>query len=329
MDTIRAHYCPTLISLPARRRPTILLIGPHGQVGFELSRSLAPLGEVVTAGRTGAVVSLDLARPAEIRQVVRQVQPALIVNAAAYTAVDKAETERDLAMAINGVAPGVLAEEARRINAALVHYSTDYVFPGDGQQPWCEDDVTGPLNHYGVTKLAGEDAIRAADVAHLILRVSWVYGLHGANFVKTMLRLGAQRPELSIVDDQIGAPTSARVIADVTAQILAQGQADWQCFFEQRGGVVHLACHGYTNWHDFAARIFDLARQRGVPLAVTKLLPLATSQYPTPACRPLNSRMNCSRLSERFGLKAPTWEMALDQSLPVEGSTHTAQCKAA
>jgi dTDP-4-dehydrorhamnose reductase len=329
METIRAHYCPAAISLPPRRRPTILLIGLHGQVGWELTRSLEPLGNVVWAGRSSQSHPLDLTQPEQIRRVVREVQPQLIVNAAAYTAVDKAETERDLAHAVNAAAPGVLAEEADRAHAALLHYSTDYVFNGSGEVPWREDDPTGPLNHYGATKLAGEEAIRATGIPHLIFRVSWVYGLHGANFVKTMLRLGAQRKELSIVDDQIGAPTSARAIADVTAQVLAQGCRDWCGFFRQHGGAVHLACQGWTSWHDFAATIFDLARQRGLPLAVTSLKRIPTSQYPTPAQRPLNSRMNCQRLEERFGLQAPAWDIALEQSLPLPMELPQAQVKAA
>jgi dTDP-4-dehydrorhamnose reductase len=326
MSTIRACYWNDLLpSTPAR--PTILLIGPTGQVGWELSRSLLPLGNVIHAGRqtagiagTPTFISLDLANPRPIREVIRQVQPRLIVNAAAYTAVDKAETERDAAMAINGIAPGILAEEARHVQAALVHYSTDYIFDGSGETPWREDDPTGPLNHYGATKLAGEEALRSVDVPHLILRVSWVYGLHGANFVKTMLRLGGQRTELSIVDDQIGAPTSARVIADITAQILAQAGGDWHGFLQQHGGAVHLACQGCTSWHGFAARIFELARQQDMPLAVRSLRPIHTSDYPTPARRPLNSRMNCQRLLQRFGLQAPSWEAALEQSLPLPAS---------
>jgi len=329
METFRAHYCPELVAAAPRCRPTILFVGLTGQVGWELARSLQPLGDVVRAGRSQAPLVLDLERPEQIRDVVRHVQPQLIVNAAAYTAVDKAETERERALAANGVAPGVLAEEARRVQAALVHYSTDYDIDGSGETPWCEDDPTGPLNHYGATKLAGEQAIRAADVPHLILRTSWVYGLHGANFAKTMLRLGGQRSELSIVDDQIGAPTSARAIADVTAQILAQGLRDWCGFLQQYGGVVHLACQGSTSWHGFARQIFDLARQAGFPLAVSTLKPIPTRDYPTPARRPLNSRMNCSRLWDRFRLQAPAWETALEQSLPLPASVAAAESRAA
>jgi dTDP-4-dehydrorhamnose reductase len=322
-QTIRV-FDSTAVAPDNPARPKILLIGPSGQVGWELSRSLAPLGEVIHAGRQpgGAIAAqrfefLELAHPRQIRDVVRGVQPQLIVNAAAYTAVDKAEAQRELAMAINGVAPRILAEEARRAQAALVHYSTDYIFDGSGDIPWQEDDPAAPLNHYGATKLAGEEAIRAVGVPHLILRVSWVYGLHGANFVKTMLRLGEQRTELSIVDDQIGAPTSARVIADCTARILALGCNDWPGFFQQHGGLLHLACQGCTSWFGFAQRIFELARRRGAALAVKSQRPIPTSAYPTPARRPHNSRLNCQRLSQHFGLQPPTWEAALEHSLPL------------
>jgi dTDP-4-dehydrorhamnose reductase len=308
----------------ANRRPRILLTGRNGQVGWELSRTLQSLGEVIAVGHRSTAPGesvtawkLELSEPDEIRKLVRQVQPDLIVNAAAYTAVDKAESERDAAIAINGIAPGVLAEEAERLRAALVHFSTDYIFDGSGTTPWREDDPTGPLNHYGASKLAGEEAIRASGAAHLILRVSWVYGLHGANFVKTMLRLGSERPTLKIVDDQIGAPTSARAIADVTGQILAMGVRNFAGFFRERGGAYHFACSGETSWHGFATAIFELARQHGMPLTLTSVLPIPTSEYPTPARRPLNSRLDCSRLAERFGLGAPLWPTALAQSFPL------------
>lgn len=305
------------------RRPRILLTGPTGQVGWELSRSLQPLGEVVAVGRTspadGDSLALDLADANQVRCVVRQVRPDLIVNAAAYTAVDKAESEPELAMAINGVAPGILAEEARHIGAALLHYSTDYVFDGTGDRPWREEDPVAPPNTYGATKLAGEQAIVAVDVPHLILRVSWVYGLHGANFVKTMLRLGQERTALSVVEDQWGAPTSARVIADITSQILVQGRSDLPGFLRERGGIVHLVCQGETSWHRFALQIFELSRRQGTPLAVAQVSPIKSSEYPTPARRPSNSRMSCQRLWERFGLVPPLWTKALEQSLPQAG----------
>jgi len=293
----------------------ILLTGPNGQVGWELQRSLVSLGDVVALGREG----LDLRNPDEIRAVVREVKPSVIVNAAAYTAVDKAEDEPDLAMTINGAAPGVLAEEAKRFGAAIVHYSTDYVFDGGGDRPWHEDDQPNPLNEYGRSKLAGERAIQAVGVAHLILRTSWVYGLHGNNFVKTMLRLGAEREELSVVDDQVGAPTSARVIADITGQILAQGRGDVAGLLRERGGVVHLSCRGETSWRGFAEAIFRLARERGVPLTVGVVKPVAGKDYPSKAVRPGNSRLDNQRLPQRFSLCPPAWEVALEQSFPGEG----------
>ena len=214
-------------------------------------------------------------------------------------------------MAVNGVAPGILAEEAKRLGSGLVHYSTDYVFDGSGDHPWREDDTPAPINTYGKTKLSGEQAIGAGGAGHLILRISWVHGVHGANFVKTMLRLGGQRPELSIVSDQVGAPTSARVIADVTAQILAQCHSDTAGDLKERGGKLHLTCRGETNWHDYALEIFRQARERGLQLAVAQVKPISTSAYPVPAKRPLNSRMCCDKLAERFHLTPPDWQTAL------------------
>jgi len=297
------------------RFPRILLTGPNGQVGWELQRSLASLGEVIAADRQ----RLDLRNPDQIRKLVREIEPHLIVNAAGYTAVDKAEDEPELAMVINSAAPGVLAEEAKRVGAAIIHYSTDYVFDGSGEQAWREDDETGPLNVYGRSKLAGEQAIRAVGVEHLILRTSWVYGLHGNNFVKTMLRFGAERTALSVVVDQIGAPTSARVLADVTAQILAQARGDVVAMLNERGGTVHLTCGGETSWHGFAEEIFRLARTRGHSLTVQGVTSVTTENYPTRARRPRNSRLDCRRLRERFCLQPPAWEQALEHSFPDSG----------
>lgn len=293
--------------------PRILLTGANGQVGWELQRSLASLGEVVAVHRQG----LDLSDADQIRKIVQDVRPGVIVNAAAYTAVDKAEEEEALAMAVNGTAPGVFAEQARAIGAALIHYSTDYVFDGSGDTPWTEQDPAGPLNVYGKSKLAGEQAVAAAGAPHLILRTSWVYGLHGNNFVKTMLRLGAERKDLSIVDDQIGAPTSARVIADVTAQIIAQAKGDAVGYLTGQGGLYHLTCRGATSWYGFAEEIFRLARARGLPLALETVNAIPSSAYPVPATRPLNSRLNCEKLREYFALQPPTWQYALQQSLPI------------
>lgn len=243
--------------------------------------------------------------------MVRRVAPQLIVNAAAYTAVDRAEKEHDLAMAVNAAAPAILAEEAERIGAGIVHYSTDYVFDGSGTRPWREEDTTGPLNAYGHSKLAGEEAIRASGAAHLILRTSWVYAARGSNFVRTMLRLGQERPELRVVADQHGAPTAARVIADMTGQILAQAGGEFAKFLAERGGTTHLCCRGETTWHGLATAIFEFARKHGISLAVQNVEPIRTEEYPTPARRPANSRLDCGRLRERFGLTAPAWQEAL------------------
>jgi dTDP-4-dehydrorhamnose reductase len=274
----------------------ILLTGANGQVGWELKTSLAPLGEVIALDRQG----LDLADPDRIVAVVRDLKPALIVNAAAYTAVDRAESEPSLAQAINGRAPGILAEEAKRLGARLVHYSTDYVFDGSKDSPYSEADVTAPLNVYGETKLAGEDAIRAVGAEHLILRTSWVYGRRGQNFLLTMQRLAKEREELRVVADQIGAPTWSRTIAATTAQTLAH--PDRPC------GLFHLTAGDSTSWHGFAAAILAQGGYRG------RLLPIPSSEYPLPAKRPANSRLDCSRL-RALGIALPTWQQALAECL--------------
>jgi dTDP-4-dehydrorhamnose reductase len=300
-----------------------LLTGCTGQVGWELARSLQTLGRVVCARRTlphpeqaagpgkGDAPYVDLAQPATIRSVLRHVRPQLIVNAAAYTAVDKAESEVELAYLLNATACGVMAEEARGIGAALLHFSTDYVFDGSGQGPWRETDPTGPLNTYGRSKRAGEEAIAAAGGAHLILRTSWVYGVHGASFVKTILRLAAQRPELTIVNDQHGAPTSARCLADATAQLLARACGDFASLFAEQGGIVHACCQGQTTWWEFAQEIIAQARDRGLPLTAREVRPIPSSDYPTAAQRPSNSRLDCSLLKRRFGIELPHWKAAL------------------
>lgn len=291
------------------RRPTILLTGTTGQLGRALHQTLALLGEVVAVDRQ----AMDLAQADAIRLVIHAVRPDVIVNAAAYTAVDRAESEPDQAMAINGTAPEVMAEAAVHVGAALVHYSTDYVFDGSGTRPWREDDQTAPLNVYGRTKLAGEQAIVAVGGPALIVRTSWVYGLHGDNFVTTMLRLGRQRECLSVVADQVGAPTSARVVADVTGQILAHGTGDLPGLLRERGGVVHVSCAGETSRHGFAEAIFRVARLYAPPLLVSTVHPLATDEYPAQAQRPANSRLDCRRLSEWFSVRPPTWDAALEQ----------------
>ncbi|SEK02102.1 dTDP-4-dehydrorhamnose reductase [Paraburkholderia diazotrophica] len=284
---------------------TILITGVSGQVGYELARTLQGLARVVAVDRS----VLDLSNLDQIRSVVRDTRPTLIVNPAAYTAVDKAESEAELAMRINAEAPGVLAEEAKRLGAALVHYSTDYVFDGTKDSAYVETDATNPQNEYGKSKLAGEQAIQASGCAHLILRTSWVYGMRGKNFLLTMLRLGAERPELKIVADQFGAPTWSNTIATLTAHIVAQSialddSADW---WHGRTGVYHLTAGDSTSWHGFASAIFDQARLENPP----RLLPIPASDYPTPATRPANSRMSNDKLAQVFGLRAPRWEDAL------------------
>jgi dTDP-4-dehydrorhamnose reductase len=276
----------------------------NGQVGFELARTLQGLGTVVAVDRA----TLDLSNPDQIRAVVRNVRPTLIVNPAAYTAVDKAEQEFDLAMRINGEAPGVLAEEAKKLGAALIHYSTDYVFDGTKNAPYVEDDSTNPQNVYGKSKLAGEQVIAESGCAHLILRTSWVYGTRGKNFLLTMLKLGAERPELRVVADQIGAPTWSNTIATSTSHIIAQGLAakssDW---WRERSGVYHLTAAGETSWHGFAQAIFDVAMGEKGP----RVVPIGTSEYPVPAKRPANSRMSHRKLTETFGFSMPDWRDAL------------------
>ncbi len=278
---------------------TILLTGKNGQVGWELQRTLASLGKVVAFDRG----ELDLADPDAIRQAVRDLKPAIIVNPAAYTAVDKAESDQDAAYAINAVAPGVFAEEATRLGAWLVHYSTDYVFDGSKAGPYVETDQPNPQNVYGRTKLAGEEAVRAAGGKHLILRTSWVYGSRGHNFMLTMLRLAKERSELRIVDDQIGAPTWCRSLAEVTAQILAQLHAPTGKAPESVGGTYHLTSSGSVSWHGFAAEILREAKIQPLPA----LLPIPSHEYPTPAARPKNSVLSTAKLYETFGLVAGDW----------------------
>jgi len=283
---------------------TILLTGVNGQLGWELQRALAPLGNVVALTRA----DLDLSQPDAIRQVVHEHRPAIILNPAAYTAVDKAEAEPELALAINGTAPGVLAEEARQIGALLVHYSTDYVFDGSQNAPYTEEDVPNPQSIYGKTKLAGESAIRAIGGKHLILRTSWVYGVHGGNFVKTVLRLAKERDELRIVADQFGAPTWARLLANSTARMI-QG---WQNreFGEDQLGLYHLTAAGRTSWHHYAEEIVRLARQYD-PVLRDKALTIhgiPTSGYPLPAPRPANSVLATNKIRRTFGLNLPAWQ---------------------
>jgi dTDP-4-dehydrorhamnose reductase len=288
-------------------RPRILLTGANGQVGWELRRTLSSLGEVVALDSR----AMNLAEPDAVRQKLREIAPTLIVNPAAYTAVDKAESEEELARAVNAIAPGVLAEEAVRLDALLVHYSTDYVFNGSGTTPWREDDAVGPLNVYGATKLEGERAIRASGCRHLIFRTSWVYGARGSNFLLTMRHLMRERPELKIVADQIGAPTWCRDLAEATAQVLSQIVTPASRFEDAAPwGVYHMSNAGETSWHGFAEAIQALD-EFDETCAPAHLLPIPSSDYPTPAQRPLNSRLNNDKLEQVFGLRLQNWRDAL------------------
>jgi len=278
----------------------ILVTGCTGQVGYELERSLQGLGEVVAVDRA----RMDLSDLDQVRDVIRAVQPSLIVNPAAYTAVDKAESEPALAYRINAEAPGVMADEALRLGAALVHYSTDYVFPGTDPAPRVESDATGPVNVYGASKLAGEQAIVASGARHVIFRTSWVYGMRGKNFLLTMLKLARERDELRIVADQHGAPTWSRTIADATATILAQARAGGAGWWDAHGGSYHLSSQGQTTWFDFTQAILDEA---GI---ACKLTPIATSAYPTPAKRPAYSVMSSQKLVGQL-CALPHWRDAL------------------
>ncbi|MEW5789375.1 MAG: dTDP-4-dehydrorhamnose reductase [Pseudomonadota bacterium] len=283
---------------------TILLTGARGQVGWELARTLSTLGKVVALDSR----ALDLTDTDAIRRVVAEVNPRIIVNPAAHTAVDKAESEADKARALNATAPAMLAEEAKKRGALLIHYSTDYVFDGSGTTPWQEDDPTGPLNVYGASKLEGEQAIAASGCHHLIFRTSWVYGSRGANFLLTMGRLMAERPELRIVADQMGAPTWCRSLAEATAQVLAQLQSPSRGADKpEPWGVYHMVNGGETSWHGFAQAIQALDARE--PKA--RLLPIPSSDYPTPARRPLNSRLDCGKLERVFGVRLPDWQDAL------------------
>lgn len=290
----------------------ILLLGQSGQVGWELQRSLVVLGQVVVLGRDNHEHCGDFSDPEGVAATVRALKPDVIVNAAAHTAVDKAESEPDLARMLNATTPGVLAEEVARLGAWLIHYSTDYVFDGSGNRPWMENDATGPLSVYGATKLEGERLIQQSGCQHLILRTSWVYAARGGNFAKTMLRLAQERERLTVIDDQWGAPTGAELLADITAHAICHLQRR-----PQDGGLYHCVAGGETNWYSYAKYILDYARQIKPDLhfQARAVEPVPTSAFPTPARRPHNSRLDTSRLQATFGLTPPHWQQGVARML--------------
>lgn len=293
----------------------ILLTGCDGQLGFELQRSLAVLGDVAAMDRSRC----DLADPLSIRAAMRAERPYVVVNAAAYTAVDKAEQEPELALRVNGQGPGIIAAEAQALGALMVHYSTDYVFDGGQDAPYRESDVTDPAGAYGHSKLVGEQAVATACERHLVLRTSWVYGVHGANFLKTMLRVMRERDTLRIVGDQTGAPTGAALIADATAQILGRYLSQSGKHTQFPFGTYHLAARGETTWYDYAVLIGRLARDAGVSLKVQpeQIQRIGTDEYPLPARRPKSSRLDTGKLRATFGLALPSWEDGVRQVLQV------------
>lgn len=290
----------------------ILLFGKNGQVGWELQRSLAPLGELVALGSRETHLPADFLQPERLAETVRQVRPDVIVNAAAYTAVDRAESDREAAHHINAIAPGVLAQAAQACGAWVVHFSTDYVFDGSGVTPWRERDPTGPLSVYGATKLEGEQRVMQAGPHHLVLRTSWVYGARGGNFARTMLRLAQEKDRLSVVDDQFGAPTSAELLADITAHAV-RAALDRPAL----AGLYHVAARGETTWHGYARHVLAQAQARGVTLRVApdRVEAVPTSAYPTPARRPANSRLETSAVRQAFGLVLPDWRVGVDRML--------------
>lgn len=290
----------------------ILLFGKNGQVGWELQRSLAPLGELIALNSASEEFCGDLTNLAGIKQTIREIAPDIIVNAAAYTAVDKAESETELAHILNARAPATLAQEARQLNAWLVHYSTDYVFSGHGNHPHVETDVTEPLNVYGKTKLEGENNIIASGCLHLIFRTSWVYATNGHNFVKTILRLAQQRDRLTIVNDQIGSPTGAELIADITAHALLSLKHQ-----PEVSGIYHLVAREYASWYEFAQFILEHAQCANFPLKIQSnaLLPIASVDYSQPAKRPLNSRLDTGKLGKTFDLYLPAWQAGVFRTL--------------
>ena len=290
----------------------ILLFGKNGQVGWELQRSLAPLGEVIALDSDSTEFCGDFTNMQGLIQTMRAIAPDIIVNAAAHTAVDKAESEPEIARTINALAPTLLAQEAKRSGAWLIHYSTDYVFDGSGDIPWVETDDTKPLNVYGKTKLEGEQFIRQSGCKHLIFRTSWVYAARGGNFAKTMLRLAKERDSLSVINDQIGAPTGAELLADLTAHAIRTALLK-----PELSGLYHVVASGETSWHGYASYVIDIAQNAGESMWITPedVLPVPTSAYNTPAKRPLNSRLNTNKFQAAFGLTLPHWQLGVKRML--------------
>ncbi|MCI2291176.1 dTDP-4-dehydrorhamnose reductase [Enterobacter sp. I4] len=288
----------------------ILLFGKTGQVGWELQRALAPLGNLIALDVHSKDYCGDFSNPEGIAETVRNIKPDVIVNAAAHTAVDKAESEPEFAQLLNATSVEAIAKEAAKIGAWVVHYSTDYVFPGDGETPWSETDATAPLNVYGQTKLDGEKALQDNCPNHLIFRTSWVYAGKGNNFAKTMLRLAKERKELSVINDQVGAPTGAELLADCTAHAIRVAMVK-----PEVAGLYHLVASETTTWYDYAALVFDEAKKNGVELAIEKLNAVPTSAYPTPARRPHNSRLNTVKFQQNFNLVLPAWHDGVKRML--------------
>lgn len=308
---------------PQAPGPRILLFGGNGQVGTQLRRALAPLGEVVVTTRTGKSSdgvecdTADFDQPAALPALIDRIAPDIVVNAVAYTAVDRAESERDAAFRANAQAPRAIAEACAARDVLLVHYSSDYVFDGQGTRPYREDDPTAPLGIYGQSKLAGEQAVSASGARHMILRTAWVYAAHGNNFLRTMLRLAGERDELRVVADQIGAPTPAALIANVTAKMLAKQP--------KASGTWHLTSSGETSWCHFAKAIFDSADVRGLVQRTPEVLPIKTADYPTPAARPAYSVLDCSKLQADFGIELPSWQEGLERTLDTVASLRRAE----
>jgi dTDP-4-dehydrorhamnose reductase len=290
----------------------LLLLGKGGQVGWELQRSLAPLGELVALDFDSTDFNADFSRPEQLAETVLKVRPDVIVNAAAHTAVDKAESEPEFARKLNAISPGVVAEAAQQIGALMVHYSTDYVFDGSGSKPWKEDDATGPLSVYGSTKLEGEQLVAQHCAKHLIFRTSWVYAARGGNFAKTMLRIAKERDKLTVIDDQFGAPTGAELLADITAHAIRATLQD-----PAKAGLYHAVASGVTTWHGYARFVIEQAKAAGVELKAgpEAVEPVPTTAFPTPATRPHNSRLDTSKLQSTFGLVLPEWQSGVARML--------------